>query len=83
MCDNDLSHGSLSSQTEEIPIPELMAAVLVLIPDVVGSLLAKTLSSISALVTNFWVNRKIHSISYCVHKFRFGLLFLLDLTHKG
>ena len=80
MRDNDLSHGFLSSQTEEIPSPEL---VLVLIPDVVGSLLAKTLSSISALVTNFWLNRKIHSMSYGVHKFRFGLLFLLDLTHKG
>lgn len=42
MCDNNLSHGFLSSQTEEIPSPELMAAVLVLIPDVTGSLLAKT-----------------------------------------
>ena len=69
---HDLSHGFLSSQTEEIPSPEPMAAVQVLNPDAVGSLLAKTLSFVSALVTNFWVNRKIHSISCCVDKFRFG-----------
>ena len=38
MCDNDFSHGVLSSQTEEGPTPELMAAGLVLTPDVVDSL---------------------------------------------